>query len=104
MERDWKEPHADSLGRAMVLAEDAVAKTREPHLICATINDGALWYNVLSVGTYADLREHRLHRHLAPIVSIQPNGRMEVYPVGEGLRPLIDQDLNRRGNPHVPEV
>lgn len=91
MERAWHFPDADTLGRALVIAEDAVAKTHVSHVVCAVVNDGEVGFNVLPVEGYATLRERGEHKHLTPIVSLTPNGRIEVYPRFQPLT-LIERE------------
>lgn len=84
--RPWHFPDADTLGRALVMAEDAVERMKEPHVVVAVVHDGEVGFNVLLVGAYAALREQGDHKHMTPLVSLMPGGRIEVYPQFHPLR------------------
>lgn len=85
-ERPWNMPDADTVGRALILAEEAVAKTRVSHVVCAVVDRGEVGFNVLPVEGYAALREQGLHTHLTPMISLTPSGHMDVYPQFHPLR------------------
>jgi hypothetical protein len=81
----WLHPDTMSLGRAAVLLEEAVSKTKVAHIVAAVIYEGTLGFQVMSSDTYATLREKGLHHRLAPICSRLPNGAIELYPSLDGF-------------------
>jgi hypothetical protein len=79
-DRAWHQPDADTLGRALLLAEQSVAISKTSYVVCAVNNDGKVGFHVLPVESYANLRERDQHKHLTLLCAVLPGGKIDVYP------------------------
>lgn len=96
--RRWHDPDADSLGKAVVLAEGYVAQEKSAYVVCATMYGGKLGFNALPSSKYAELREQNSADHLAPVLSLLPNGKMEIYPpLADFMERVVERGLRILG-------
>jgi hypothetical protein len=81
----WLRPDTETLGRALILAEDQAKKTQVAHVVCAVVEEGEMGFCVYPNESYAALREKKLHTRLAPLCSVLPSGDIDVYEVIRGF-------------------
>lgn len=76
---DATEPEYRSFGDAEDVAARQAKIIDEPMTIVAEIARGGLGFFVMLSSSYAQLREERKHLTIAPVGTVFPNGRVEIY-------------------------
>ena len=73
------DPDYQSLDGAIERARELAQEMDAAQTVIAEIANQKIGFYVLLSASYADLKERKLADHMAPVASVLPNGRIEIY-------------------------
>ena len=73
------DPQFQTLDEAIAKATSLAEIMGAAQTVVAEIVTHTVSFHVMQTGSYAELREKKLTDHMAPVASVLPNGKVELY-------------------------